>query len=622
MEGIALLLAAVLIPVVINLTKSLYKQAAAWVAANLPIIAIIATIALVAAGFVWAWNKFDGFRHAVVTGMEAILDVVSFLLKAIGFVAEAFIQIETGPLRLFLKALGFFVPAAKTASQELDKLPKMVGDFFDGAATKVEGFKKTLESVKDKKINIEMPDFAKMLATAGGKAGQNPDIAGQAHEKMSNAVQKAADKAAAKMAAQQQKAQDALVKLNDQYSAELLDRQTRMDNALDDQRTRDLDHQATYDKAKADIDQRYQDAKASALDAFNSANEAAVQAHEDKVNSINQAAVDKRASIIQKSIDVMKTAFENATKIDLGSLFTAGGGTAGGLATGLQEQLDQVLQLQKDAGQLAAAGYSQSFIDQVLAKGTDVGDKMAQAVLNATPETAAQIKKLYGQIDTVSQTGLDKLAKTMNDGTHFATLAMAQEYAQVSIDLQNSLADEDTQYSRALAKAQEAYDKAITAAGKARDTATKNAQDALAAALEKSQATYDKMIGDISASTDKKLSALQAKIQETLNLISQLGGFSGGGAYNPQYGNPFDTTTPPSIPITPVTPLPSSAPVNSAPDQTTWTSGGLTFYQTNNMTGPADPSALSRSAMDMINYGIPITVSAPYADIYGLKYNK
>jgi hypothetical protein len=162
---------------------------------------------------------------------------------------------------------------------------------------------------------------------------------------------------------------------------------------------------------------------------------------------------------------------------------------------------------------------------------------MAQAVLNATPETAQQIKDLYAQINTVSDSGLTALATQMSDGTHFATAAMAREYAQVGVDLQKSLAENQAQlatdlalehkkYTEALDKAQEAFDKAQKAAADARDLALKKAQDTLTNALKTAADAYDSQISAIAKSMDDKLTALQAKIAATAAAIAALGGMS------------------------------------------------------------------------------------------------
>jgi hypothetical protein len=570
MEAIAVVVGAVLTVVVTNLTQKLYAQAAAWVAANLPMIAIVATIGLVVAGFIKLWNASETFRKVVVDAVKFVVQALGYLIGAIGQVVEA---------ATHLPFIGSHFKGMSTA--------------INGAALEVGKFAKGLDGLADKKISIKFPNIADELAKAGGSATAGSlGIAGRASgtsaaSKASDAAQKALDKQSADL----KKALEKNAGLYKDYDAILLDRQTSIDKALGDKRTTELDAHTKFDQAKADIDQKYQDSVDAAETARSDARERALTSHNENIIKIEQAAADKRRSIIQSSIDAMTSTWQSATKLDLAAIFAAGGDSAEGLVTGLQDQLKQVLQLQTDAGKLAAAGYSQSFIDQVIAKGPDVGDKMAQAVLNSTPETAAQIKNLYGQIDTVSQSGMDQIATTMNDGMHFANLSLAKEYAQVGVDLQASLLDESTRYRDALTVAQQTYDKAMASAADARDLATKKAQDALTNSLTAAQQAYDKMISDISTSTDKKLTALQIKINDTLTQIQKLGG-----------SNPMLASS--STGMTYAT---------GASGQTTALTPagtGITFNQNNIINGNAAPAQIGASALDMVKYGTPQIIAA------------
>ena len=608
MEAVAAVIGGVVTVVVINLTRQLALMAAEWIAANAGVLLVVAGLAAVAAGFVYAWNKSETFRHGVVTGIEAILDIVAFLVRAIGVVAEAFLQVVTGPMRLMLTALGFFVPAAKTAATEIGKMPKAVGDFFDGAATKIESFKKTVEKVKDTKINVELPDFAKMLATAGG-AGKDPGIVGLVP---GGSIDAKAAAAAKKRADDLAKALDDMTQLHKDYDAALLDRQNKMIAASQDQDDRNAAAWENFNNAKDDITRRHDEAYASAKQSFDDSIASAQESHDQRMEQINadyaqkkidlldnynakvkdlqqsaadksvqieQAAADKRKSIIQQSIDLLTNAWASATKIDIGSLFTKGSeatllsttvvngivtsvygaakGTADGLKASLKDKLKEIQQLQQDAGQLAAAGYSQSFIQEVLAQGPQVGDQMAQSLLGAAPETQASIQSLYGQIQTISETGLDTLGAQMNSGAKLATQNLMDQYAQVNValqqdlaknsaDLQTALAKENDTYKAALENATDAQNQAAAAAelslnkalataqlrlteaqAKADQTqkdAMATAQRTLDASLISAQDSYDKAIKAISDSTDKQLNALLTKIEDAATQIRLLGG--------------------------------------------------------------------------------------------------
>lgn len=591
MEAIAVVVGTVLLAVVVNMTAALYAQAAAWVAANLPMLAIIATIGLVVAGFIKLWNASETFRKVVVDALKLVIDAFGYLVGAIGKVIEAATHLP------FIG--GHF---------------KGIADAVNGAAKEIGGFGDKLDGLANKKIDIKFPNIKDQLAKAGGTASGEPlDITGLVP---GGNVDKGATKAAAaakKQADALKKAQDEMTKLQTDYETALKDRQDKMDAAQAAKIDRDTKAQEAYDNKVADLQSRHDDAMKAAQDTFDTATANAHQAyqdkmtqidadfqqkqedllasHNDKIAQLQQQAADaaiqiqqqgdaKRQAIIQQSIDAMTNAWQGATKLDLSTLFTAGGDTAAGLVSSMQDQLNKILKLQQDAGNLAAQGYSQSFIDQVVAKGPDVGDKMAQAVLNATPETAAQIKSLYGQIDSVSQDGLTQLAKTMNDGTTFATQAMAQQYAQVAVDvqaslaknaasLQDSLAKENDSYQKALDAATDAHTKAAAAATdtlnkalaaaqtnltKAQEAANNaltlgltDAQNTLTAALTASQNTYDTAVKAISTETDKQLTDLITKIQTAIAQIQALGGavssisgMFGGGGYT---SSGVDTST-------------------------------------------------------------------------------
>lgn len=114
---------------------------------------MIAVVALIG-GMVVLWNHSLGFRKVMIEIGKVVLPIIGFIIKAVGVMAEAWLQVVTGPMRLMLKGLGFFVPAAKTAAQELDKMPKAVGSFFDTAAAKIDSFAGKLDKFQNSKITL------------------------------------------------------------------------------------------------------------------------------------------------------------------------------------------------------------------------------------------------------------------------------------------------------------------------------------------------------------------------------------------------------------------------------------------------------------------------------------
>jgi hypothetical protein len=386
------------------------------------------------------------------------------------------------------------------------------------------------------------------------------------------------------------------------------DRDLAMSNARRDAEQRDLDIRTAYADKIAQSKQTFDDAMETAT----KDNEQSIldikKQYADKATQLQTQAAEKQSSIIGQSIDIMVNAFKNATKIDLGKLFTTSGGTAGGLVTGLKDQLDQIKLLQEDAGKLAAAGYNQAFINEVISQGPKQGDALAQAVLKAAPETQDSIKSLYDQVTDSSNYGINKLAIQMNDGIHFATQALAGSYQQVAVDLKTSLDNNAAALSDSLDKqqfafqkqldaAQNALDKANTAAANARDLALQKSAQQLADSLQAAQDSYTKATRAIAQETMKQLTTLEAQILKVMALLAAMGGSksaSSGGSISPYSQAPTGYVSGGALTgLSMITPSPVA----------TSSSAGMTINQTNNINGATAPSDILNATLNGALFG-------------------
>jgi hypothetical protein len=489
------------------------------------------------------WNTHEGLRKTIVEVLEIVIKAYGYLIGIIAKVVDTVAKIPV-----------------------LGAPFKALGKGIDEAALSVGKFAGSLDGLANKKITL--PTLGDALKTSGGtSAGGDTGVTGGLGaagdvNKVATAAQKALDARNAKI----KTLNDEALKLEDDMNTVLLDRQSKMADAQKTLGEKKLAAQVKYDDTVASIQQTFTDKTQAAQDAFNSSVEQAQTSHAqnklaieqqyaDKALQIEKTATDKKASIVMQSIDLMTNAFESATKVDLGKLFTAGGATAAGLQDQLKAQLAAVLQLQKDAGLLAAQGYNQSFIDEVISQGPQQGDALAQAVLTATPDTQASIRDLYKQINSTSQEGVTQLATQMNDGVNFANQKLAQQFKQVGVDLQLNLTDNSAQlasalnknndtFNAAMIKAQDTLDKATAAATDARDLALNKAQETLTASLTTAQDAFDKSVKAISDSTMKQLDALMAKLTDTAAKITALGGSTASiSAYSPSIGVASGTTT-------------------------------------------------------------------------------
>lgn len=446
----------------------------AIMAAN-PIGLIVAAIALLAAGFVIAWNHSETFRKVIIAIAKGVITYIAFMIRAWGGLIEIILKVVTGPLRLFLGVLSKLPMVGGAAQSGLNLINKGiegVGNFADTVAGKLEGFKDTLDGLADKKIKI--PGFGGTPSATGTEGAEAPGGG-------ITAQQIAAAKADAKEKA----------KLLATANKDVAKTYDKMNEVIDVARKKSFEIESDYFKEVAKINKQYAD------------KELAIKAdYENKATELEVAADKKRTSIIQKSRDLLTNAFQSGTKLDLAKMFEDSDKSGAGLVVKLKEKYAAIAKLQQAAGALASAGFTQTFIQDIVSQGPEAGNAMAQAILSSTPESISEMQNLYMGIEDVSKNGLDALAEQMSTSTSFATQELVDEYEQVGIELKNALAKNTTDLADALSNNQ------------------KELQDALLAA----QTAYNDAIDKLEKDTKDKLAELQEDLRKTALIIRELSG--------------------------------------------------------------------------------------------------
>jgi hypothetical protein len=440
-----------------------------------PIGLIVTALALVAAGFVFAWNHSETFRKIVINVAKAVLTGVGFMIRIFGSLIETIAKVYTGPLRILLTVLSKLPGVGKYAKAGLDIINTgigMIGDFADKTADKVEGFKDTLDGLADKKIKIPGFGGAKAGETAeGAEAPGGGTTAAQIAEAKKNAKER--------------------VKLLKDANKDVAATYEKMNTVIAEARKKSVEMETEFGKEVIKINQQYAE-KALKID----------QDYADKAIKLEEDAMKKRASVIQKSKDLLINAFSNATKLDLADLMKDSDQTGASMVVRLKEKYRLITELQAKAGALASKGFSQTFIQDIISQGPQAGSAMADSILNSSPETIDEIKALYGKVQDVSENGMVKLADQMYEGMGLATSELAKEYEQIGVDLKNALDQNSNELALALADNQ------------------KELQDALLAA----QTAYNDAIDKLEKDTKDKLAELQEDLRKTALIIRELSG--------------------------------------------------------------------------------------------------
>jgi hypothetical protein len=541
---------------------------------NNPIGIIVTAIALLVAGFVLAYKKSETFRNIVGTIAKAVVSYIAFMIRGWGGLIEIILKVVTGPLRLFLGVLQHIPGIGKYAKSGLDMINngiEGVGDFAEKVAGKIEGFKDNIDAFTASANKSADNKAAKGKNKGGGGGGTGggggltdeekkrledlegykKDVVG-IYKDMNETIAEANDDV---LAAQKDR-DEAIFEANKRHSETVTDLNKRYSEAMASAQLKyddtERDARKTYAKALADNAKDYaskiEDIEEKLQDKIFDLRQKALE----KTADLNKAASEKQVSIIQKSMDRLRSAFDSALNMDN----FVKGSSPKNMIKQLQDVLTGAKRLQENAAALAGMGYSQTFIEQVVKNGPRLGNKIAEALKKSSPEATEQLQALYGEVETLSNTGMDNLAKTMNSGGKLATQELMDEYKKVASDLQDSLAEVNVELNKGLQEAHADYQKAVSEAqavsmeriadaktrldetlADALETLTRSRADAkkqldeglaeatktLAESLAETQKAYGEAIDKINKDTEKKMLDLKEKLAEVAALMLELG---------------------------------------------------------------------------------------------------
>jgi hypothetical protein len=669
-----------------------------------PIGIIVTAVAALGVAFVVAYKKSETFRNGVAIVAKAVIGFVALMVRAFGGFIEILAKLLTGPMRTFLGVISKLPGvggAAKAGLKLLNSGIASVGDFADKTADKIEGLKGKVDSFTAAANKSAKNDTTKGNGGSGGGGGgggggkgltddqkkklegYEKDVA-KIYNDMNKVIAEAQEKAQEALEARNEKMFDAHKKYDERVAD--LKKRFREANVEADKRFEDAKADALNRRNKAEteankrfrevtdaIEKDYADKKADLLKANNEKLDDIRKKAADKTLDLIQAAAEKQSNILQQSIDRLRNAFASKTKFDLGEVFKGGADTADKLLADLKEKLAAAKQLQANAATLAGAGYSQVFIEEVVKQGPEAGNKIAEALKAASPEATKELQDLYNQVETVSEHGLDALAKTMNAGGKLATEELMVSFNKVSADLKQSLSAVNTEMNEALADANKAYSEAMTEAEvvrkekmadanktllealadtkatydealaeatkaltEARADAQKNlseglaeAQKTLQEALTEAQKAYEDAIDEINKATQEKLDALMEKLREVAALMAALGAKNA--SLNalknaPNYDEIVPETYGPPVQVSPgVTVIPTSdasdETINAAAAAAVKLVGGSTNVTVNGV-NLTDPNGTASALVSIIKYGQTVRVATSLAnglDITGIK---
>ena len=495
-----------------------------------PIGLVVAAVVLLIGVFVILWNKSDTFRKGVIAMAKAALNAFASIIPMVGQVGEAILKFALTPLKMLLTVLSKLPGVGKFAKAGLDLLNKGlegVSDFADKAAAKAKtlaaGLDKFNKPIKITFLETTVPDFGN--AGGGVTTGLTPEQKeAQAKLKKDNEeYMKIVKDFQDKIASAQKKFDETMIKVNKDYQKKVTSANSKFNESMgkinEDYQEKTASAQSEFNETMAKIDKDYQEKtielNKNAQDKITKLREDAAEKklkveldtnkkitevqtrfndemgklnakkasdlenltkdNQNKIAAITLAGNNKLQAIVEQSVNRLRNAFESGTKFSVTDLFKglaeSGAANAEGLLASLRTKLDGARQLAINAAMLQSQGFSQTFIEQVVGAGPEVGNQLANSLKNATPQTIQELQQTFLAMESTQNNGLDTLAVAMNTGARLATSELNAAYKDAEKDLAVLLADQTKQYTEAQVAINKTFNEAIMEAEVTRDSA-------------------------------------------------------------------------------------------------------------------------------------------------------
>ena len=512
------------------------------VMATNPIGLLITAVALLVAGMVKLFRSNETFRNAVITMAKAALNSFAAIIPIVARLFEAIMKISSGPLRLLLLGLSKLPGVGKFAKSGLDAINKGlegISDFGDAASKKAKELAANLDKLgKEADKAKDKMDKAKGDVWKGSKDPKGEmskeekkrldqieklrkkeyDIAEAWREAEAEAQKDMAEAVAARderIADAKERHAERVAELNERYQEQMAEADERFAEAKADaeDRQRKADESARKKHAEAilQINTAFRRKETELLNAYNDKRANLEKAAEDKRQDIAREGAKKLTEIVEKSRERLRSAWQSGTEFSLSDLFTTAKDKGMDIVATLRAQLTKTKDFQKQLGDLAGKGYTQTFIEQIAKAGPEAGMLMLEQIKELSPQQQKELNDMYMQLEDITESGMDKIAETLSTSTSFATAELANMYDQAQKDIADALAQVNIDLNTNLAEAQKDYESALMEAKRVRDEQIADADKTLNEALAKSQADLEEAIADARKALDK--AQIEAKKQ-------------------------------------------------------------------------------------------------------------
>jgi hypothetical protein len=252
---------------------------------------------------------------------------------------------------------------------------------------------------------------------------------------------------------------------------EFAETRKKVQKIIQDAQKRVAESQKTYTKAVAAADKAFLDNELKIRQDYGNKLADIIEQSKNRIRdaykSIAQFNISTFLTNFQQVEDARLQSFNDAKKAaeDVGTAFTevfTKGDPVQAYLNNLREKIASNKKILDTSAKLLEAGFSQTFIEQIIATGETGGIALAEGLLSSSPDTIREVQALFKEIESVAGTGADALANQLFDQQGLATAELVTLFDDTNKQLLDALSANYADYTQSLADAGTALKDSLT----------------------------------------------------------------------------------------------------------------------------------------------------------------
>jgi ElaB/YqjD/DUF883 family membrane-anchored ribosome-binding protein len=252
---------------------------------------------------------------------------------------------------------------------------------------------------------------------------------------------------------------------------EFAETRKKVQKIIQDAQKRVAEAQKTYTKAVAAADKAFLENELKIRQDYGNRLADIIEQSKNRIRdaykSIAQFNISTFLTNFQQVEDARLQSFNDAKKAaeDVGTAFIevfTKGDPVQAYLNNLREKIASNKKILDTSAKLLEAGFSQTFIEQIIATGETGGIALAEGLLLSSPETIREVQALFKEIESVAGTGADALANQLFEKQGLATAELVTLFDDTNKQLLDALAANYADYTQSLTDAGTALKDSLT----------------------------------------------------------------------------------------------------------------------------------------------------------------